>query len=203
LRFVDPAGQLPQPLLPAAVPALRWLLLPRGVFVIALSQLPEVAGLPRVGRNAAASRRARIIVMDGDWRGGGHGSVVAMMRRSVGRGDLLLASGLGSPQADGADGVVLEAGALSLAAEWTRGWRGAWVDSEEDLRTALRGHCDFVLVRSAALAEELCVSPAALPAFLPADAGLEESNSDGLSGQGHWIDLRSAVKLSSASFASK
>ena len=203
LRFVEPAGQLPQPLLPAAVPVLRWLLLPRVALVIALSQLPELAGLPRVGRDAAASRRTRIVVMDGDWQGGGHGSVGATTRRAVGRGDLPLASGLGSPQAVGADGVVFEASALSSAAAYTRGWRGAWVDSEEDLRIALRGHGDFVLVRSAALAEKLSVAPAALPAFLPAGTHFEESNSDAVSGQGHWIDLRSAVKLSSASFASE
>lgn len=43
LGFFDPGGELPQPLLPAAVPALRWLRLPRTVFVTGMRRSPALA----------------------------------------------------------------------------------------------------------------------------------------------------------------
>jgi 8-oxo-dGTP diphosphatase len=51
LRFVDPSGVLPQPLLPAAVPALRWLRLPPTIAVVTSAG----AEAPRVERASPAA----------------------------------------------------------------------------------------------------------------------------------------------------
>jgi 8-oxo-dGTP diphosphatase len=51
LCFVDPAGELPQPLLPAALPALRWLLLPPTILV---ARSADASGVAATARSAAA-----------------------------------------------------------------------------------------------------------------------------------------------------
>jgi len=51
LRFVDPRRELPRPLLPAAVPALRWLLLPSTIIVAS----DPISGHHRPGRADALS----------------------------------------------------------------------------------------------------------------------------------------------------
>jgi len=192
LDFFDPAGELPRPLLPAAVPALRWLLLPRTVLVIGAQGLAALAG------DAAASHRQQwrnvppMIVVDADWRAAaGPASLTRLCGRTAAGGSGPLASGPGASRITSADGVVLEADALREAGLPAAGLRGAWVDSDEELRLASGAGCDFVLVRSSALAETLHARPAPLPAYLPLiDAAAAGAKCGQWPGQGRWIDLR-------------
>jgi 8-oxo-dGTP diphosphatase len=198
LAFVDPAGALPQPLLPAAVPAMRWLLLPRVALVVTPQGAMALATAPAAIGGATGSR-ARITVIDTDWRDEAQGSVLKALRRTAAdRGDWLFASGRDAHEAAGANGVVLPADSSDLAVEQPAGWRGAWVDAEADLRLASNGRCDFVIVRSAAVADRLRASPAALPAFLPADALPAQPDPGCRGGHGCWIDLRPPVKPAGA-----
>ena len=194
LGFFDPAGALPQPLLPAAVPALRWLLLPRIVLVTDPQSLPSLgAGAEPAGR-AGWIDAAPMVVVDADWRGAGAEDVLAALRAELtARAPMLLVSGAGAQQLTTADGYLIEAGEIVRNEPAARGIRrGAWVGSAEELRAASALGCDFVLVRSAALAEKLRMRPAPLPAYLPsalptpADADFSE-----WTGQGRWLDLRS------------
>jgi 8-oxo-dGTP diphosphatase len=195
LRFVDPAQRLPQPLLPAAVPALRWLRLPQAALVVdrrnacsAVADADAVVGLERAA--------PRIIVIDGDWGKQNAASVAVASRRLAARtGDLLLASGPGARRVPELDGVVLAAEELSeLAPAASPGWRGVWVDSSDAMQTALRWGCDFVLVRSAALVEAMRTDAAAVPALLSAADGVSTgSDPSGRVGHGHWTDLRASL----------
>ena len=191
LRFVDPAGELPRPLLPAAVPALRWLLLPQVALVITPRDVPALADGTEGFDLATADRAARIVVLDADWRLESHRAALAELRSATGGRHWLLAAGTGAQEAAGTSGVVLEADALKQTGESAVGWRGAWVDREEDLRIASTAGCDFVLVRSANVAEKLRSSPAALPAFLPQLRPSDRGDPGGCSEHGCWIDLRS------------
>lgn len=192
IGFFDPAGALPQPLLPAAVPTLRWLLLPRTVLVTDLrsaAALPAGAADPRrPGRSAASP----IVVVDTDWRGAGAAAAFAGVRAEMTiRQALLLASGPGAQQLVGADGVVLEAGEAAPSIRQGCGLRGAWAGCAKELQAAARADCDFVLVRSAVLAEELRSHPATLPAYFQSEVDLADSAELGeLPGQGRWFDLR-------------
>jgi len=190
LRFVDPAAALPQPLLPAAVPTLRWLLLPRTVFVVDLRGTPALAAADSgaVGWEGAAP----LVVVDSDWRVTGAGSGLTRLRTDpTMRQHRLLASGRGAQCLADGDGVVLEAGEALHAALRATGLRGAWVDSAEDLKVACTAGFDFVLVRSAALAGQLRRYPAPLPAYLPSDgAATGAADAARWAGQGQWIDLR-------------
>jgi 8-oxo-dGTP diphosphatase len=191
LRFVDPAAALPQPLLPAAVPTLRWLLLPRAVFVIDLPGTPALAaaaGSRWVGRNGAAP----LVVVDSDWRAtGARAGLIRLRNDPAMRQHRLLASGPGAQCCADGDGVVLEAGEAVHAGLRATGLRGAWVDSVEDLKVASTANFDFVLVRTAALAGQLRRYPAPLPAYLLSDKAATDSADDARwAGQGQWIDLR-------------
>ena len=192
LRFVDPAGKLPQPVLPAAVPTLRWLLLPRTVMVVGPQGSP---GSP-AGRDDSlgdeASRAAPIVVVDADWRAAGPMDLLSRLRAEPGtRNRLLLTSGPGAPPIGDADGVVLDAGRIADATHWGRGLRGAWVGSRAELQLAAKAGCDFVLVRSSKLAEELRMHPASLPAYFPCDRPpVVAPEPEPSPGQGRWIDLR-------------
>ena len=191
LRFVDPAGELPRPLLPAAVPALRWLLLPQVALVITPRDVPALADGTEGFDLATADRAARIVVLDADWRLESHSAAIAELRQATGGRHWLLAAGTGAQGAAGTYGVVLEADALNETGKSAVGWRGAWVDREEDLQIASIGGCDFVLVRSADVAEKLRSSPAALPAFLPQLRPSTRGDPGRCSEHGCWIDLRS------------
>ena len=192
LSFVDPAGELPRPLLPAAVPALRWLLLPRVALVITPRDVSTLAEATPDPNRAATHGAAQIVVLDADWRTGGHKAALTELRRATGGGrKWLLASGTGVQGAAGVDGVVLEVDALAGTRQAATGWRGAWIDREHDLQVASNCGCDFVLVRSASIAETLRVSAAARPAFLPCLGQVERLDSACHSGHGCWIDLRS------------
>lgn len=169
LRFVDPTGELPQPVLPAAVPTLRWLLLPRTVLVIGAQGLPATPARRADSLRAEPRAGAPIVVVDADWR----------------------AAGLGVTSIQGADGVVLEAVRIAEVGHPARGLRGAWVGCRRELLLAANAGCDFVLVRTVKLAEELRMHPASLPAYFPDDqAPIEMAESASSPGQGRWIDLR-------------
>ena len=194
LAFFDPAGALPQPLLPAAVPALRWLLLPRTVLVTDLQRLPALRAAEDPSR-AGWIGAAPMVVVHADWRGAGAEAVLADLHAEPKAEGLLLVSGAGAPCLAGADGCVFEVDAMAQALPLaSRTWRGAWVGSAEELQAASALGCDFVLVRSAALAGQLRMRPAPLPAYVPsvspspADADFSE-----WPGQGLWLDLRSST----------
>jgi 8-oxo-dGTP diphosphatase len=191
LRFVDPACELPQPVLPAALPALRWLLLPRMALVVGPLGAAALLAGSKGSRLPVSNSAAKIVVVDGDWRNPGQESVFEALRSDpVIKGSLLLASGPGAARSLGADGVVVEANALAEAGGDAGGWRGAWVGSVEELQVASNRGCDFVLVRSSALAGKLRAQPAALPALFQSDASLAASDARDWHGQGCWIDLR-------------
>jgi len=74
LRFVDPHRELPQPLLPAAVPALRWLLLPSTIIVVAdsssgASEFPDADSSSLVVAEVAQGSLAGFGRTDQGWRG--------------------------------------------------------------------------------------------------------------------------------------
>jgi 8-oxo-dGTP diphosphatase len=190
--FFDPAGALPQPLLPAALPTLRWLLFPRTVLVVdpqGSQALP--AGAENAGR-IVWSGAAPIVVVDADWRGAGAETTFALLRTQLAiRQSPLLASGPGAERLTDADGVVLEAGAIARTVLKASRLRGAWVGCAEELRVASQGGCDFVLVRSAVLAEQLRQHSASVPAYFPCNPGpIAAAQSADWNGQGRWIDLR-------------
>jgi 8-oxo-dGTP diphosphatase len=192
LDFFDPAGDLPQPLLPAAVPALRWLLLPRRVLV---GGRPESS--PLLADAAASSpqewRGAQpILVIDADWRAASARAAFDLPHAQLtGRRPAILVSGPGAARIATADGAVLDAGDLDEAGPAGTRLRGAWVDSDEELRLAAAAGCDFALVRSTALATKLQRHAASLPAYLPIDGAADgETDSAQWPGQGRWIDLR-------------
>jgi len=193
LSFVDPAGQLPQPLLPAAVPALRWLRLPRTVHVIGPqgpSVLPASTADPQPTGSGGV---APMLVVDADWRGAGAEAAFRHLRSGpASRPALLLAAGPGASRFEFADGFVVEAGAIASADPHAGRLRGAWVNSAGDLQVAAAAGCDFALVRSAALAGQLRRHAAPLPAYLPSgETSTEALDNDDWPGQGRWIDLRS------------
>jgi 8-oxo-dGTP diphosphatase len=193
LDFFDPAGKLPHPLLPAAVPVLRWLLLPPTVLVTGPDGPPALAAAGALSGQTEAADAPPIIVVDADWRGADSQAVFDRLRgeRAEGR-PLLLASGPGAQRIAHADGVVLEPAAMSKAGPRADGMCGAWVDSAEGLRLASEVGGDFVLVRSARLAASLRISPSSLPAYLPADkTSARVVPSLQSPAQGYWIDLRS------------
>lgn len=193
IGFFDPAGELPHPLLPAAMPTLRWLLLPRTVLV---TDPRNAAALPAWGADRRRSGRgpaSPIVVMDSDWRGADAEAALSVARAEMTiRQTLLLASGPGARRLSGADGVVLEPDEAARSSRNGRRPRGAWAGSAEELQAAAKADCDFVLVRSAALAGELRSRPASLPAYFQSDRTPADTAEFGeLPGQGRWVDLRS------------
>ena len=191
LRFVDPAAALPQPLLPAAVPALRWLLLPRVAVLVTPRAAVELTAAPASKEGATLGGQARLAVSGADRCDEGRGSFLQTVRKlAADRRHWLLACTHDAQHASGIEGVALQIDAPGPAAAEAAGWRGTWVDSDADLRAALSSRFDFVLVRSPAVAKRLRASPPALPAFLPADAQLAQLDPDRTGGHGCWIDLR-------------
>lgn len=192
LRFVDPSGELPQPLLPAASPALRWLLLPPVALVIGPQCLPAALAGERVSGRGIRNDSAGMMVVEADWRTAGQRSALAALRGDPAtRRFLLLASGPGAHRITDADGVVLEASARAQAArEQKGGWRGAWASCADELQAASEGGFDFILVRSAALAERLKARPASMPAYFLSGTSCDPEYPGDWPGHGCWIDLR-------------
>ncbi len=193
LRFVDPAGELPQPLLPAAMPPLRWLLLPRTAIAVTA---PEVTS-PTTCHSApwaAASATPQLVIVEADWLAGHLSAerVFSALRHQSGKhAAIFLATGPGAQQATGASGVVLDGCTIGETPTLAGAWNGVWVDSEQDARLAPGRGFDFIVVRTSRLGERLREKPAALPAYFPADPGTGAMVNLGAEyGQGVWIDLR-------------
>lgn len=185
LRFVDPAGELPRPLLPAAVPALRWLLLPTSLLA---HERPAAStgGRPSAAETASPEAATRLIVDSGCSR--------VDDRSLVAPGSAMIREGTGRIEATSAAGVIGEpaepAGSGSVGARW----KGAWADSEHDLQRASREGGDFVLVRTTALAERLRISPGPLPAYVPAAAARDSQQRDGGSLLRCWVELHRTAR---------
>jgi 8-oxo-dGTP diphosphatase len=186
LGFFDPAGPLPQPLLPAAVPPLRWLLLPRTVVVLGAQGATTLANAPV----PEASGERSIVVVDADWQDAEAPSVFGRLRVEwAATRPVLLASGPGAAGVTVGDGVVVApAAAARLLAP---SMRGAWVGSEDELQLASKADCDFALVRSTELATALRTRPTPLPAYLPADGEAGGAvDAEEAPAHGRWIDRR-------------
>jgi len=204
LRFVDPAGELPRPLLPAAVLPLRWLLLPRTAIAVT-AQDAAFATATATAPWLVADAAPRLVIVEGNWLAGPLDSerLFSRLRHQSGSHDsIFLASGPGARRASGASGVVSDACAIDQTVAEAGAWNGAWVDSEHDARLAARRGLDFVVVRSSRLSERLREKPAALPAYFPAEFANEGIVSPvGEFGQGVWIDLRPRTALGGSALA--
>jgi len=193
LMFVDPAAGLPQPLLPAAIPALRWLRLPPTAVVVRLEASAKHGADDRCDLRSADALSGRLLVVDGDWRCAGDAATARVAAGATGRRDLLIAAGPGVQRADAVDGVLLEADVREQP--WERGsgrWLGYWADTEIDLQRAVDDGCDFAIVRSMALAAAMLDRVLAVPVYLPASAtggSLDRAVAAG-AGHGCWIDSR-------------
>lgn len=187
LQFAHPAGKLPQPLLPAAVPAMRWLRLPQtAVLVSSRSELPSAPG-----SGLAADTAPRLIVIDTDWRTVPRSQVISAWRNAACRaGDQLLAAGPGAVLVEGVDGVVFES-VRSVEASSPRSgdWCGAWVDSIDESASAARSGVDFVLLRQARVSET-AHEKAAVPVFFAASPRPTTAGSATDVATECWVDLR-------------
>lgn len=187
LRFVDPLGQLPQPLLPAAVPALRWLGLP---------EVAVIAGAGGVVRGEASSfgPGRRIVLIDTDGRSAGSGAAPggATRRIEARAQDVLLACGARAAGVHGHAGVVLRGQALrDLRSRPATGWCGAWIEDADQMGLAERLALDFALVDADCFRSRRAGRPAAIPVFAAAPAcGTADPIGAGPPGHGRWYDLR-------------
>jgi len=175
LRFVVPGGPVPAPLLPAAVPAMRWVGLPA---VCAWS--PGTAGTAAAAvqwLEGALQRGLRLVL----W----HEPALVPEERAraltgcaqcaAQYGALLLAQPAGGAlprEAGPAAGWILTAGALRRARVRPPGaWVAALVAREEDLAHAARLGCDFAVAADPGLPLD---GTAALPVYACAPAGAAE-----------------------------
>lgn len=192
LQFVDPSRDPPQPLLPAAVPALRWLRLPATALVVSAgSPVPALAA--GIDDSPSAEAALGLVILDADWRNENHAAVVEAWRTAVSGTGLLLASGAGAQAASGVDGVVFESlETLERGATTTAYWRAAWVESADEAQQAAHLRCDFVLAKTALAQASTLDSAAALPVF-HRDAGAPSAiaRADRYAGS-LWIDRRAA-----------
>jgi 8-oxo-dGTP diphosphatase len=190
LRFVNPEGELPQPLLPAAVPVLRWLRLPRTLLVTDTNGPPP----PAAGVLAeSGTDPPPLVIVDADWRARGAADALEALRRQpLTRGRLLLlASGPGADSVVAADGLVFAPGEVAAVGCGAGRLCGAWISSVEQLRVASAAGCDFALAASPTLSEALRAAPP-LPTYLPAQATCPGTTAPASwpGGHGRWIDLR-------------
>ncbi len=191
LRFVHPMGDLPQPLLPAAVPALRWLRLPQEALIVSAGTALPAAW--RLGKGSAQDGPRRIIVVDADWSVEDRAAVIARWRGHAARGgDLLLATGRGMRELAGVDGVVLNADSdAETVSRENAAWCGLWVDSGNDRPAAPRFDCDFLLVRQAVALDARDEEQPTMPAYFRAASQIRTAAGLVLpGGQGFWVDLR-------------
>jgi 8-oxo-dGTP diphosphatase len=144
--FVDPAGALPQPLLPAAIPALRWLTLP----TVCLRSDAQAAGHAAfiAQLDARLAQGLRLLWLDEpamtelDF----DGLLDAATVRCQAHGAQVLVSRRAAVPAAQADGLVLGTEHLSALAERpAASWVGAVVDGAAALEHAKRIGCDFVV----------------------------------------------------------
>jgi 8-oxo-dGTP diphosphatase len=145
--FHRPADPAPAPLLPAAVPALRWLQLPDLLLLVAGNE-PFVPQAVLEGMSAAGRTW---VAIDGD---GPSARAAAAHAAAFG------ARVLGSGTLDARDGCVLPVARLrALAARPPGEWVGAWADTRADVGRAARMGLDFVLVGPVLDDPGCCASP--------------------------------------------
>jgi hypothetical protein len=135
-----------------------------------------------------------MIVADSDWLATGSRAEFVQIRSGLAaQRPLLLAAGPGAQSITDADGVVLDPVIIARTGRQSGGLLGAWVGSDEELQLASSLGCDFVLVRSAALAGSLLTHSAPVPAYLPPhDSSAGVALAEQWPAQGRWIDLRPA-----------
>lgn len=188
--FIDPTAELPQPLLPAAIPALRWLGLPLTAVFVRREALSRYAADDRRDHRPAGALSSRLLVVDGDWRLAGAASAARIAADTVGRRDVLIAVGPAAAQAAGVDGALLDARTRESARRRPDGrWLGYWADTECELQRAVGDGCDFAVVRSPTLAATMLDRVPALPVYLPASIAAMSADCDG-AGHGRWFDRR-------------
>ncbi len=146
LAFFNPAGDVPQPLLPAAIPALRWLTLPTLCLRSDVQQLGLAAFIEELDARLAGGLRLlwlhepalpeRDLIALADTvtaRCHAHGAQVLVSQATIAT----------SAQVDG---LVLTAAALAeTVARPEARWVGAVVDGDSALQHARRLGCDFVI----------------------------------------------------------
>jgi 8-oxo-dGTP diphosphatase len=182
LRFVLPGHRAPAPLLPAAVPAMRWIQLPtvtgmspqdHTTSATATKWLADVLGrglrqviwrapllvgearedAERACRALAQSHGARLLLPPGERAEAGERAP----------------AGVGEPHMPACylDAPALRAIVHRPAADWL----GAGVTNAKDLARAVALGCDFAVLESADATDLLAAAP--LPVYLPAVLGLE------------------------------
>ncbi len=154
LAFVDPSGAVPQPLLPAAIPALRWLTLPT-VCLRSNARQVGASGFIEV-LDARLAQGLRLLWVDEPGMPERDFGLLldAAVVRCRAHGALVLISHAAAAGAQ-ADGVVLAADALGqIEARPDVRWVAAVVGDDAALAHARRLGCDFVI------AEPVLPSPA-------------------------------------------
>jgi 8-oxo-dGTP diphosphatase len=144
LAFFPPAGTLPAPLLPAAVPALRWLRLPS---VLALTDA-QALGAQRQAALAGQNRGAWVLLRAPEASAEAaqrlHADLVTAVRV---RGDCLLVSSRHPALIAHSDGVHLtEADLLAARARPAGTWVGASVHDRAGIEHAARLGCDYAML---------------------------------------------------------
>ncbi len=145
LAFVDPAGVVPQPLLPAAIPALRWLTLP----TLCLRSNAQQVGQARFiqALDARLAQGLRLLWLDEPGMAARDFGVLldAAVVRCRAHGAQVFVTH-GAAVASQADGVVLAADALAqISARPDARWVAALVDGDAALQHARRLGCDAVI----------------------------------------------------------
>lgn len=146
LAFFDPTDELPQPLLPAAVPALRWLTLPSVCEWLEAGALGVDALLAHLDARLAQGLRMVLLHEPNQAQAAIDELLAAVLPRCRAHGArVLVCSTQGRPMQD-ADGMLLMPDALAdLVARPSAPWLGAMVRDATDLAQAARVGCDFVM----------------------------------------------------------
>lgn len=146
LAFFDPAGVLPQPLLPAAVPALRWLTLPAVCELSAASALGVDIFLARLDARLAQGLRMVLLHEPQLTQAAVRQLLAAVLPRCRAHGARVLVSSAHAELMQENDGLFLMPDALAqTAARPSASWVGAMVRDVADLAAAARIGCDFVV----------------------------------------------------------
>lgn len=147
LAFFDPRGELPQPLLPAAVPALRWLALPSVCELSAASAFGVDVYLARLDARLAQGVRMVLLHEPQSTQAAVQQLLATVLPRCRAHDARVLVSSAHDALMQQTDGVVLMPDALAQAtARPSAAWVGAMVSNAEDLAQASRRiGCDFVV----------------------------------------------------------
>jgi 8-oxo-dGTP diphosphatase len=146
LAFFDPTGELPQPLLPAAVPALRWLTLPALCELSAAGVLGADAFLARLEMRLAQGLRLLLLHEPQQPEAAVGELLAAVLPRCRAHGARVLVSSAHGGLVQDVDGLYLLPDALAeLAARPSMPWLGAMARDAGDLARASRIGCDFVV----------------------------------------------------------